>query len=150
VDSWLASAKELRAYRSGEFENGKDKQSEAEREGYTYPPCNPEKRIDFVLVRNQSTEEAGTMSSWVSRIKSSWLTGQEVTEETGDPLFLSLPSLLSLYLSAHLLEETSPPREKAVGMLDHESPIWASDHYSVVTDLELLYLRTFADDHDGS
>lgn len=90
LDSWLHSQKELRGYQLNEetgeiylVENGKDKFSQVERDGYTYPPCNPEKRIDFVMIRNTTTVGDQKARKWSSQIISSWLVGKEVTPETG-------------------------------------------------------------------
>lgn len=104
----------MRAQRNGGIEDGTNKYTEVEREGYTYPPCNPEKRIDFILVRNQTK---GQNIGWKGNIMSSWLVGKEVTPET-----------------AHMLTQ-----REGLGMLDKDSPIWASDHYAVVSDIQLDY-----------
>lgn len=68
----------------------------------------------------------------MSRIKSSWLAGKEVTDDTGNLILNQNRDPTTV----HLLQSND---EKGVGMLDQNSPIWASDHYAVVTDLEFLY-----------
>eukprot|EP00602_Paraphysomonas_sp_CaronLab_P009893 CAMPEP_0185036576 /NCGR_PEP_ID=MMETSP1103-20130426/29731_1 /TAXON_ID=36769 /ORGANISM="Paraphysomonas bandaiensis, Strain Caron Lab Isolate" /LENGTH=500 /DNA_ID=CAMNT_0027574151 /DNA_START=248 /DNA_END=1750 /DNA_ORIENTATION=+ len=91
--------------------------SSAERhtsEGFTYPSCQPEKRIDFILVRN-STTAADRSVKWKAVVESSHIAGQATTLDT-----------------AHRVGS-----REGLGMLDMDSPIWASDHYAVVADLRL-------------
>ena len=100
-DVWLHSQKESRGYRLDSknhqryfAEDGKNKFSQVERDGYTYPPCNPEKRIDYIMVRNTTTPLTEKPKSWSSQIISSYLVGKEVTPETGTLHLLSLISQL--------------------------------------------------------
>jgi hypothetical protein len=137
LDSWLHSERESRASRDSDgVRNGSDKSSAEEREGFTYPPCKPEKRIDFILVRNQTVQGDHRPVTWTGRIESSWLAGQEVTAETGQchTLFFSSHALIASppLSSAHLASN-----REGLGMLDADSPIWASDHFAVVTDIQL-------------
>lgn len=104
-DVWLHSQKELRGYQLNDennerylAENGRDKFSQVEQDGYTFPPCNPEKRIDYIMVRNNTTPLNGKTKKWSSQILSSWLVGKEVTSETGNKLLLLLLSLLPSFI----------------------------------------------------
>jgi endonuclease/exonuclease/phosphatase family metal-dependent hydrolase len=83
VDAWLHSELENRADQgsNGNLHNGKDKTSSVERDGYTYPPCNPEKRIDFIMTRNNTINNS---LNWKARVLSSRLVGKDTTPETSN------------------------------------------------------------------
>ena len=49
----------------------------------------------------------------------------------------SYPLILTVLPSAHLIAHLAGSRE-GLGMLDMDSPIWASDHFAVVADLSLV------------
>ena len=75
--------------------------SEHESDGYTFPSCNPIKRIDFILVRNATTNssnssnsnrsEAGriTAGQWRAEVVHTWRVGLAPTPETADRIGVS-------------------------------------------------------------
>lgn len=82
---------------------GKDKFSQVERDGYTFPPCNPEKRIDFVMIRNSTNVPINQKARrWTTQILSSWLVGKEVTPETGIFYFIFSYDIYFLFNSTKL------------------------------------------------
>lgn len=88
-------------------------ESEAEwdrREALTFPCCNPVKRVDYVLYRSPR-EEAEDGTGW--RCERVGLLGQDATEDTRDNV------------------------SEGGGMLDADSPVWASDHRGVFADFVL-------------
>jgi hypothetical protein len=121
----------LRAARAGELAEGDlDAQCDSARSallstccpswallGYTFPACNPTKRIDFLFVRDTITEPAQNVT-----IRKHWVVG---TEPHG---------VAAQALSAGYVEKF---RTAALGMLDEGSPLWASDHFGVVVELNL-------------
>lgn len=82
------------------------------REALTFPCCNPVKRVDYVLYRNGSGE-AGGKGKGINCVKVK-LVGQEATLDTKDNV------------------------SEGGGMLDHDSPVWASDHRGVWAEFNLL------------
>ena len=85
---------------------------EAERDGLTFPACNPVKRIDFIFARNHSSSSDSTSREWFVSISDSRVIGQKPTADT-----------------EHLVGS-----REGLGMLDEDSPVWASDHYGLVSD----------------
>jgi hypothetical protein len=96
------------------------------REALTFPSCNPVKRIDFVMYKNRSAGvgegaqgpessqcvREGSETGHVGlRVVRCGLLGQEPTPDTAE----------------------NAGRE-GIGMLDLESPVWASDHRAVYAD----------------
>ena len=59
-----------------------NKNDESEdKEGYTFPSCNPVKRIDFIFVRNHTRLVGGRRAS--ASIVDTKIVGREPTEDTG-------------------------------------------------------------------
>jgi hypothetical protein len=95
-----------------------------EREGYTFPTCNPVKRIDYIFLRNHShacleqnnQDQSPYDACVVGQVSDVFLIGQESTEDT-----------------RHLVNS-----REGIGMNDVDSPIWASDHFGLVTDIDLI------------
>ncbi len=54
--------------------------------GYTFPACNPVKRIDYIFVRNVSLNESAHANRKV-KIHSIFLAGQEPTDDTSKCCF---------------------------------------------------------------
>jgi len=90
--------------------------SSEEREviGYTFPACAPVKRIDFIFVRNFTVSDSTNRAQY-AEIVDSFVTGKHPTSAT-----------------KHLVNSRD-----GIGMNDLDSPLWASDHFAVVTDLLL-------------
>ena len=90
------------------------------REALTFPCCNPVKRIDFVLYRNGShrgdKEEAGLGLLGLRAVRAG-LAGQDPTADT------------------------QGQESRGGGMLDPDSPVWASDHRAVYADFEFVPVR---------
>eukprot|EP00981_Chlorochromonas_danica_P003653 scaffold681_cov173-Ochromonas_danica.AAC.16 len=96
VDSWVAANPTL-----------------SPSEGYTFPACEPIKRIDYIFVRNHSCHSC--KEQFNVRVSRSYLAGTRPTKDT-----------------EHLIGS-----REGLGMSDRDSPLWASDHFAVVTDLQL-------------
>jgi hypothetical protein len=77
--------------------------------GLTFPTCKPVKRIDFIFVRNNSLSDS-TARGLVYNVE---IIGNEPTKDT-----------------MHLVGS-----REGLGMSDMDSPIWASDHMAVASDL---------------
>lgn len=68
-----------------------------ESDGYTFPSCNPVKRIDFLLVRNASNSAASCKdvehnrpsNSWRAEVMRTWRVGLAPTPETVDRVGVS-------------------------------------------------------------
>jgi hypothetical protein len=73
------------------------------RKGFTFPTCNPVKRIDYIFVRNHSLsspdeEQHDTKERFVRIVPvDAFLIGQEPTEDTREFIFL-FSFILQLYL----------------------------------------------------
>lgn len=65
-------------------------------DGFTFPACNPIKRIDFILVRNFSVESSS--SSPVVTISQSRIVGDQPTADTSTFLYYCFQSLLICFL----------------------------------------------------
>lgn len=61
-------------------------QTQREQYGFTFPACDPVKRIDFIFVRNATTAQSSSSSSFVE-IVDTFVTGKLPTSQTGK-LFL--------------------------------------------------------------
>lgn len=81
-------------------------------DGHTFPACDPVKRIDYIFVRNNSCADC----KHTAVVVRSYITGSRPTEDT-----------------EHLIGS-----REGLGMNDMDSPLWASDHFAVVTDLHLF------------
>jgi hypothetical protein len=107
-----------------------------DRPGLSFPTCNPEKRIDYLFYReNKNSADTGDSGFSVLGV-SSKLVGSNPTPETG--ICLSKYSILCFndfvfihFMTAHLVGSRD-----GMGMLDNDSPIWASDHLALVSDFQ--------------
>lgn len=111
-------------------------QEEQERAGFTFPACSPVKRIDFIFVRNFTTSEAA-LTEYVE-IVDSFVAGKHPTRDSGKLIFVPF-FFVDIWcngyddnLIAHLVNS-----REGIGMNDMDSPLWASDHFALVTDLVL-------------
>ena len=132
VDAW-------EAVQPGLSEAQRTAQDSISRDGLTFPSCNPIKRIDFIMVRNHTFCNAGGSSTSGtaddkeenSQDKDPWYTAATVvvrrTEVVGKQ-----PSADTLHLASG---------REGLGMLDLDSPNWASDHFAVVSDLEIVAIH---------
>ena len=127
---------------------------EDDHNGFTFPACNPVKRIDYIFAKkndnicensNGETESLSCNENKV-QILNTFIIGQEPTEDTSK-LIPSYDNILNrwfalfcfdwlCYLSFLISEHLVNSRE-GIGMNDPDSPIWASDHFALVTDLAL-------------
>lgn len=82
--------------------------------GYSFPTCNPVKRIDFIFIRNVTGITDINVCNSQYDIVNSYLIGGAPTDET-----------------MHLIGSSSK------GMLDADSPIWASDHFGLVATIKV-------------
>ena len=98
------------------------------RNGYTFPTCNPEKRIDFLLSRNSSGDHASLT------VESFKLFGTEHGDGVGDS---GVKVELETGLEGELLVEGAGDRRPDLGMLDGGSHLWASDHFGIATVLRV-------------
>mmetsp|Transcript_24930 Transcript_24930/g.34203 ORF Transcript_24930/g.34203 Transcript_24930/m.34203 type:complete len:592 (+) Transcript_24930:37-1812(+) len=115
VDTWMhARMNALRAQHP--HTSHEDLQAEAERDGFTFPACSPVKRIDFILARNHSSSRALHEELSVS-VLTSRIVGSKPTADT----------------------EYLVGSREGLGMLDSDSPIWASDHFGLLSELRLHY-----------
>ena len=84
----------------------------------TFPACNPVKRIDYILVRANTGGGGGggpPAPRWAVEVVSAEVVGQA-------------PSAATAGYTAR----------EGLGMLDDDSPLWASDHRAVVATLRLI------------
>jgi endonuclease/exonuclease/phosphatase family metal-dependent hydrolase len=134
--------------------------------GYTFPSCNPVKRIDFLLVRNGTCTGTCTgtgAGASTATIAAHWVVG---TEPGGRPPPSRAPTLtgrqaqtsISVTGDSDFNGSSSSSgsesengsghsqnrhlyneihRTAELGMLDAGSPLWASDHFGVVVELLL-------------
>eukprot|EP01038_Epipyxis_sp_PR26KG_P014002 gene14002-18780_t len=87
-----------------------------ESEGFTFPASKPIKRIDFIFARNRSNNNNNLNGHKLHMsIRNSRIVGNK-------------PSSTTEYLV---------DSREGLGMLDLDSPIWASDHFGLVTDFEI-------------
>jgi hypothetical protein len=123
--------------------------SELELLGYTFPACNPIKRIDYLMVRNTTWADPA-QKKWRASFVDTRIVGMEPTGNTGmywreshactlyhilaSPSYPCVERYLCFFAVAHLANA-----REGLGMLDADSPIWASDHFGVVVDLVLHY-----------
>lgn len=93
--------------------------------GFTFPSCNPEKRIDFLLSRNASAANA------VAMVESFKLIG---TDHAGDSAGDDRGVVeVETDLEGDVVVEGAGGRRPDLGMLDGDSRLWASDHFGVAT-----------------
>ena len=89
----------------GDFQ---DAWNSTDNDGFTFPPCNPEKRIDFILVRNTTRtsssvekdmqkdgdeDKRGRTGSWKVKIADTRITGRDPTPDTGTNCLRDMISL---------------------------------------------------------
>jgi len=80
----------------------------------TFPCCNPVQRIDFIMYREGSSGGGGDNKDWTAvRPQGVEVVGQRATDDT------------------------EGKESQGGGMLDDDSPIWASDHRAVIADFTL-------------
>merc|ERR1711871_255142 len=97
--------------------------------GFTFPSCNPEKRIDFLLVRNPSHGNVD-----VRTFKLLGTDYREYEDETNGEMEFGI-GLDGNLLSGGDLGGRTPD----VGMLDSDSHLWASDHFGIAGTFRILY-----------
>jgi hypothetical protein len=109
--------------------------------GHTFPACAPIKRIDYILLRNFSyalpaSGDVASTSSGHAHVANSFITGIEPTPDTGDrrPKVFIMHSMC-IYVMLHYYIVHLMGSREGLGMNDLDSPIWASDHFAVVTDI---------------
>jgi len=95
TDAWVWKATDMqRAAAAGE----RTAPSDLELLGYTFPACNPIKRIDYLMVRNTTRTDPSQMK-WHGHIVDTRIIGQHPTAETGNNgEIMFIPILISLYL----------------------------------------------------
>ncbi len=107
--------------------------------GFTFPTCNPEKRIDFLLMRNASSVSAKTTKSCgvgtigVTRFTLLGADHAGVKAKGGEET-----------LDVEVGIDGSPMpeiggRKKSVGMLDSDSHVWASDHFGIAASFRISF-----------
>ncbi len=99
--------------------------------GLTFPTCNPVKRIDFILLRNNSHSECKSTAI----LSNVFIVGQDPTSETSEFNFFvsEIVRLRNYVTTVHLVNS-----REGLGMNDEDSPIWASDHLGVVADINVV------------
>lgn len=100
-------------------------------DGFTFPACNPIKRIDFIMVRNFSISD--TVSTPVATIEQSRIVGTLPTADT------SKCSMVCIVIELNVMLVYLVNSREGLGMNDMDSPVWASDHFAVVTDLTVHF-----------
>ena len=88
----------------------------------TFPTCNPEKRIDFPLMRDASSSTAMNTIT-VTRFT---LLGADHAGNHGPDEAVEV----EVGLEGSAIPEIGG-RKKSVGMLDSDSHVWASDHFGI-------------------
>ncbi len=63
--------------------------SDEDNSGFTFPACNPIKRIDYILVRNNTLVDHTAENVHSAIIKGTQITGQKPTADTGTVLLSS-------------------------------------------------------------
>ena len=110
--------------------------------GLTFPTCNPVKRIDFLLIRNSSSfassgeRETGGLqieTKTEAHVLAHWEIG---THSPKTHRFIG-PTPIPQEQG----DEQEEERNEDLGMLDETSPLWASDHFGVVTDILIVTRR---------
>jgi hypothetical protein len=122
-------------------------------QGFTFPACNPVKRIDFILVRNTTASSAGGGSpSIYAEIVSFGIEGTRPSAATGTDHFTcclfvccccyymvcGIVFLYFIYCVYGTPTEHLVGSREGLGMNDMDSPLWASDHFAVVSDLRIV------------
>lgn len=85
TDAWVWKAENLRRVSS----DSGSSPSELDMLGYTFPACNPVKRIDYLMVRNTTrpkTVDTGGEKRWRGQITDTRIVGQQPTADTGKQL----------------------------------------------------------------
>lgn len=80
---------------------------ESESDGYTFPSCNPVKRIDFILVRNSSSTKCFKSTDngdWKATIEHTRRVGLEPTTETADRVGVSAVYFCMLLIVIMLIQ----------------------------------------------
>ena len=100
--------------------------------GFTFPTCKPVKRIDYLFYRQQPDCYALRVLSKTVRI-----IGRESSADTGWFLVFSLMPSMSLIVLCDLAHLVNSRPD--IGMMDEDSPLWASDHMALVADISIKF-----------
>lgn len=92
--------------------------------GFTFPTCNPEKRIDFLLFQNAS--HTSVEVEFFKLLGTDHQENEEGEENGG-------MAELQIGPEGDSGAEDLGGREPGVGMLDSESHLWASDHFGIAS-----------------
>lgn len=104
--------------------------------GFTFPSCDPIKRIDYILLKAYPDNDR--CKNRVT-VESTQIVGIKPTKDTGKYTTDFISLCIANFIDAHiyLLEHLVGSRD-GLGMNDLDSPIWASDHFAIMTDIAML------------
>lgn len=113
--------------------------------GYSFPACNPSKRIDYIFIRNCSHYGVVAKGYKVIGVKPLEYIQEDTVrrrrrQETGKEMEVEIDANGERMVSADtqtLEEDEMRYRRPELGMLDPDSYLWASDHFGIVTDLHI-------------